>query len=37
MDQLEPDELRPEAGQLDHETLEPPPPVPPAEDLPDAP
>ena len=34
MDQLEPDELQPETGQLDHE---PPPPVPPAEGLPDGP
>jgi hypothetical protein len=37
MDLLEPDDLQPELGQPDHEAVEPRPPVPPAEDLPDGP
>ena len=37
MDELEPDDLQPQPGQLDHKAVEPPPPVPPAEGLPDRP
>jgi hypothetical protein len=37
MDFPEPDELQPEPDHLDHEPVEPPPPLPPAADLPDEP
>jgi hypothetical protein len=37
MELPEPDANEPEPGHLDHEVVEPPPPVPPAGELPDGP
>jgi hypothetical protein len=37
MELPEPDAIDPEAMHLDHEPVEPPPPLPPASELPDGP
>jgi hypothetical protein len=37
MEPLEPDELQPEPAHLDHDPVEPPPPLPPEAELPDEP
>jgi hypothetical protein len=37
MELPQPDEIEPEPEHLDHEPVEPPPPLPPATELPDGP